>query len=68
MFLSTRIVVMTTHPGRVFHEFVVDEPEPRSSTFRTSRRASPSSVADLSSILTGRDAGGRIAAQLPSDE
>jgi NitT/TauT family transport system ATP-binding protein len=33
---STRIIVMTSHPGRVFREFIVDEPEPRANAFRTS--------------------------------
>jgi NitT/TauT family transport system ATP-binding protein len=51
VFLSTRIIVMTTHPGRIFHEFVVDEPEPRSSTFRTSPRFAEL-CGVLSSILT----------------
>ena len=36
VFLSTRIVVMAARPGRIFAEFVVDEPEPRGDAFRSS--------------------------------
>ncbi|MGI4747254.1 MAG: ABC transporter ATP-binding protein [Janthinobacterium lividum] len=38
VFLSTRIVVMAAGPGRVFSEFVVDEPTPRDQAFRDSDR------------------------------
>jgi NitT/TauT family transport system ATP-binding protein len=36
VFLSTRIVVMTSRPGRVFSELVIDAPTPRAESFRTS--------------------------------
>ena len=36
VFLSTRIVVMTSRPGRVFSELDIDVPTPRSEAFRTS--------------------------------
>jgi NitT/TauT family transport system ATP-binding protein len=36
VYLSTRIVVMTRRPGRVFTELTVDAPHPRDARFRTS--------------------------------
>jgi NitT/TauT family transport system ATP-binding protein len=36
VFLSSRIVVMTRRPGRVFAEIVIDAPYPRDESFRTS--------------------------------
>jgi NitT/TauT family transport system ATP-binding protein len=36
VFLSTRIVVMTSRPGRVFTELEIDAPTPRAEAFRTS--------------------------------
>jgi NitT/TauT family transport system ATP-binding protein len=36
VFLSSRIVVMTPRPGRVFTEIAIDEPYPREAGFRTS--------------------------------
>ena len=36
VYLSTRIVVMTQRPGRVFAELAVDAPHPRDARFRTS--------------------------------
>ncbi|MGZ5803523.1 MAG: ABC transporter ATP-binding protein [Xanthobacteraceae bacterium] len=36
VFLSTRIIVMTARPGRIFSELVIDAPTPRDDTFRTS--------------------------------
>jgi NitT/TauT family transport system ATP-binding protein len=36
VYLSTRIVVMTPRPGRVFTELPVDAPHPRDAGFRTS--------------------------------
>lgn len=38
VFLSTRIVVMAADPGRIFGEFIVDEPMPRGEGFRKSDR------------------------------
>ena len=51
VFLSTRIVVMAANPGRVFKEFVVDEPLPRDEAFRSSDRFA-ALCRDLSGILT----------------
>jgi NitT/TauT family transport system ATP-binding protein len=50
-FLSTRIIVMASHPGRVFAELAVDEPEPRGDEFRTSDRFA-ALCGRLSSILS----------------
>jgi NitT/TauT family transport system ATP-binding protein len=36
VFLSTRVVVMTARPGRVFCELTIDAPTPRTDIFRTS--------------------------------
>jgi NitT/TauT family transport system ATP-binding protein len=36
VYLSSRIVVMTSRPGRVFAELVIDAPYPRGARFRTS--------------------------------
>jgi NitT/TauT family transport system ATP-binding protein len=36
VFLSTRVVVMTARPGRVFCELAIDAPFPRAEIFRTS--------------------------------
>jgi NitT/TauT family transport system ATP-binding protein len=36
VYLSSRIIVMTPRPGRVFAELAVDAPYPRSESFRTS--------------------------------
>jgi NitT/TauT family transport system ATP-binding protein len=38
VYLSTRIVVMSSRPGRIVEEFVVDEPYPRPPEFRTSAK------------------------------
>jgi NitT/TauT family transport system ATP-binding protein len=35
-YLSSRIVVMTPRPGRLFAELAVDAPYPRDESFRTS--------------------------------
>jgi NitT/TauT family transport system ATP-binding protein len=51
VFLSTRIIVMASQPGRVFAEFVVNEPEPRTEEFRTSARFAEQ-CRELSGILT----------------
>jgi NitT/TauT family transport system ATP-binding protein len=51
VFLSTRIVVMASQPGRIFAEFAVDEPEPRGDEFRTSERFAER-CRQLSKILT----------------
>jgi NitT/TauT family transport system ATP-binding protein len=36
VYLSQRIIVMTSRPGRVFAELTVDAPHPRDEGFRTS--------------------------------
>jgi NitT/TauT family transport system ATP-binding protein len=36
VYLSTRIVVMTARPGRVFTELTIGAPHPRDARFRTS--------------------------------
>jgi NitT/TauT family transport system ATP-binding protein len=38
VFLSTRIVVMATNPGRIFRTMTIDEPQPRDEGFRDSTR------------------------------
>jgi NitT/TauT family transport system ATP-binding protein len=38
VFLSTRVLVMSSRPGRIVEELVVDEPYPRPPEFRTSPR------------------------------
>ena len=38
VFLSTRIVVMAAHPGRIFRTMTIDEPQPRDEGFRDSAR------------------------------
>jgi NitT/TauT family transport system ATP-binding protein len=60
VYLSSRIVVMTSRPGRVFAELEVDAPYPRNSDFRTSaeyaalcRRASQA-LASAAAVGEGR--------------
>jgi NitT/TauT family transport system ATP-binding protein len=36
VFLSTRIIVMAAHPGRIFRTMTIDEPQPRDEGFRDS--------------------------------
>jgi NitT/TauT family transport system ATP-binding protein len=36
VYLSQRIIVMTSRPGRVFAELAIDAPHPRDENFRTS--------------------------------
>jgi NitT/TauT family transport system ATP-binding protein len=38
VFLSTRIIVMATNPGRIFRTMTIDEPQPRAEGFRDSAR------------------------------
>jgi NitT/TauT family transport system ATP-binding protein len=38
VFLSTRIVVMASNPGRIFRTMTIDEPQPRGEGFRDSGR------------------------------
>jgi NitT/TauT family transport system ATP-binding protein len=37
-FLSTRVLVMSAHPGRIAAEVDIDEPYPRPDSYRTSQR------------------------------
>ena len=36
IFLSTRIIIMANSPGRIFREMTIEEPQPRSKSFRNS--------------------------------
>jgi len=38
VYLSTRVVVMAARPGRIYREFIIDEPQPRGEAFRNSTR------------------------------
>jgi NitT/TauT family transport system ATP-binding protein len=38
VFLSTRIIVMASNPGRIFRTMTIDEPQPRTEEFRDSTR------------------------------
>ena len=38
VFLSTRVVVMSARPGRVFREVVIDAPHPRTEAFRVTQQ------------------------------
>ena len=38
VFLSTRVVVISTRPGRIFNMMTIDEPQPRDAGFRDSAR------------------------------
>ncbi len=60
VFLSTRIVVMASNPGRVFGEFIVDEPFPRDAVFRGSDRFALM-CRDLSVLLTEASVASRLA-------
>ncbi|WP_247886949.1 ABC transporter ATP-binding protein [Azospirillum sp. SYSU D00513] len=51
VFLSTRVIVMAANPGRVFHEFAIDEPMPRGDAFRGSARFAEL-CRGLSAVLT----------------
>jgi NitT/TauT family transport system ATP-binding protein len=57
VFLSTRVIVMAANPGRIFGEFIVDEPEPRGDEFRTSDRFAQLSRG-LSAMLHGASMAG----------
>jgi NitT/TauT family transport system ATP-binding protein len=36
VFLSTRIIVMASNPGRIFRTMTIDQPQPRDEAFRDS--------------------------------
>jgi NitT/TauT family transport system ATP-binding protein len=55
VFLSTRVLVMSARPGRIFEEVAIDEPEPRTDAFRTTAR-----FAELSARLSDRLAGASL--------
>ena len=38
VFLASRVVIMAANPGRLFAEYVIDEPQPRGEAFRLSDR------------------------------
>jgi len=38
VFLSSRVVVMASGPGRIFAMLAIDEPQPRSASFRNAAR------------------------------
>ena len=50
VFLSSRVIVMASNPGRLFAEYVVDEPQPRGEAFRLSDRFA-ARCRDLSRLL-----------------
>ena len=60
VFLSTRIIVMAANPGRIFGEFIVDEPFPRDAVFRGSDRFALL-CRDLSMLLTDASVASRLA-------
>jgi NitT/TauT family transport system ATP-binding protein len=49
VFLSSRVLVMSARPGRIFEEVAIDEPQPRRDAFRTTEK-----FARLSATLSGR--------------
>jgi NitT/TauT family transport system ATP-binding protein len=50
VFLSSRVLVMSTRPGRILHEVAIDEPQPRRDAFRTTEKFARQSAA-LSGML-----------------
>ena len=50
VFLSSRVLVMSARPGRIFEEVAIDEPQPRRDTFRITEKFSRLSAA-LSGML-----------------
>lgn len=61
VYLSERIVVMTSRPGRVFTELRIDAPYPRDRLFRTSAEyaALCRQVSEALADATGKDASGK---------
>jgi NitT/TauT family transport system ATP-binding protein len=51
VFLSTRIIVLASNPGRIFGELKIDEPQPRKEDFRNSERFAER-CRELSTMLT----------------
>ena len=58
VFLSTRVVVMSARPGRIVREVAIDEPFPRSDSFRVSQQFAAHCRA-LSEVLADASAEGR---------
>ncbi len=56
-FLSTRVLVMSARPGRIASELVIDEPQPRSESFRGSTRFAYH-CRQLSALLADAEAAG----------
>jgi NitT/TauT family transport system ATP-binding protein len=50
VFMSTRVIVMAANPGRIFAEYIIDEPVPRGAGFRESERFA-ASCRELSKLL-----------------
>jgi NitT/TauT family transport system ATP-binding protein len=48
VFLSSRVLVMSARPGRIFEEVAIDESQPRRDAFRTTEK-----FARLSAVLSG---------------
>ena len=61
VFLATRVIVMAANPGRVFAEYIVDEPQPRGEAFRNSDRFA-ARCRSLSALLTEASMASRSAA------
>jgi NitT/TauT family transport system ATP-binding protein len=55
-FLSTRVLVMSARPGRIVSELVIEEPQPRSESFRGSTRFAYN-CRQLSALLAGAGGG-----------
>jgi NitT/TauT family transport system ATP-binding protein len=60
VFLSSRIIVMAANPGRIFREFIVEEPFPRDDAFRSSDRFAQL-CRELSTLLSEASLASRIA-------
>ncbi|MSQ70828.1 MAG: ABC transporter ATP-binding protein [Betaproteobacteria bacterium] len=63
VFLSTRVVVMAAGPGRITGEIVIDEPHPRTESFRVSDRFA-AHCRRLAELLALASAGGDAGAVL----
>jgi NitT/TauT family transport system ATP-binding protein len=60
VFLSSRVIVMAANPGRVFAEYVIDEPRPRGEAFRLGDRFA-ARCRDLSKLLNDASLASRSA-------
>ena len=59
VFLSTRVIVMAAQPGRIFAEYIIDEPQPRGEGFRLSDRFA-ACCRDLSALLHDASVASRV--------